>query len=164
MMITKRWTVICAALFLLILVSHVPSALAEATVGNLPPGLPRRPPDTPDVVILGIAGFFTGLGPVSTSGLYSANGTQLVMDAFIDMGYSVQWRDYAPSMGRHHVSPFFLTIEDGFEQAVRDIEWIKAHWQDGVSNPTRLVLISASGGGGACTCFPSCFRKYSSTT
>jgi hypothetical protein len=81
------------------------------------------------------------------------------MDAFIDMGHSVQWRDYAPSMGRHHVSPFFLTIEDGFEQAVRDIEWIKAHWQDGVSNPTRLVLISASGGGGSMHLLPFVFPE-----
>lgn len=120
-------------------------------------GLPQRPSETPDIVILGIAGFFTGLGPIATSGLYFINGTQLVVDAFHDLGQSVQWRDYAPSMGRQHVSPFLWTIEEGLEQAIRDVEWIKAHWQDGYANPTRLVLISASGGGGSMHLLPLVF-------
>jgi len=119
--------------------------------------LPPRPSETPDVVILGIAGFFTGLGPIGTSGLYFTTGTQLLVDTFRDLGQSVQWRDYAPSMGRQHISIFYLTLEQGLEQAVRDIEWIKAHWQDGVSNPTRLVLISASGGGGSMHLLPFMF-------
>jgi hypothetical protein len=128
-----------------------------ATGGPALANLPTRPPETPDVVILGVAGFFTGLGPIATSGLYYANGAQLVVDTFHTLGQSVQWRDYAPSMGRHHISPFMLSEEDGFEQAVRDIEWVKAHWQDGVSNPTRIVLMSASGGGGSMHLLPFMF-------
>ena len=136
--------------------------LAPCIVHGAPGGpaladLPPRPPETPDVVVMGFAGFFTGLGPIATSGLYFANGAQLVVDTFRDLGQTVEWRDYAPSMGRHHISPFLLTLEDGFEQAVRDIEWIKSNWQDGVSNPTRLVLIGASGGGGSMHLLPFMF-------
>lgn len=120
-------------------------------------GLPQRPPETPDIVILGFAGFFTGLGPIATAGLYYINGTQLLVDVFHDLGQSVQWRDYAPSMGRQHVSPFLLTIEEGLEQAIRDVEWIKANWQDGYANPTRLVLVGSSGGGGSSHLLPFVF-------
>lgn len=121
--------------------------------------LPQRPPETPDVVIMGIAGFFTGFGPIGSSGLYFINGSQFVVDAFRDLGQTVQWRDYAPSMGRQHISPLLLTAEEGFEQAIRDVEWIKAHWQDGYANPTRLVLISASGGGGPMHLLPFLFPE-----
>ena len=146
-----RWAVLCLAL-----AGLVPAALG-APGGPALAHLPPRPPETPDVIIIGFAGFFTGLGPIATSGMYFISGDQFVVDAFHNLGQAVQWRDYAPSMGRQHVSPVLLTIEEGLEQAVRDIEWIKAHWQDGVANPTRLVLLSTSGGGGSMHLLPFMF-------
>ena len=121
--------------------------------------LPSRPPGTPDVVVLGFAGCFTAIGPLSASGLYGLSGSALVMDSLITLGKSVQWRDYAPAMGDHHVSPIFLSEQYGFERAVSDVEWIEKNWIQGVSNPTRLVLISASCGGPNVHVFPFLFPE-----
>ena len=130
--------------------------LAGSQTGGLS-RLPQRPEDSPDIVIMGFAGFFTAAGPLGTSGIRFTNGNQLLVDAFHAMGQTVQWRDYAPSMGRQHISPFLWTEEPGFEQAVRDMEWIKTHWQDGFANPTRIVLIGVSGGGALLNLFPFLF-------
>ena len=156
-MLRARRTRLGHVVMLWLLVTALMPPAWGASGGPALAGLPLRPAETPDIVILGFAGFFTGLGPIGASGLYSISGTQLVVDAFHDLGQSVQWRDYAPSMGRQHVSPFLLTVEQGLEQAIRDVEWIKANWQDGYANPTRLVLISASGGGGSMHLLPFVF-------
>jgi hypothetical protein len=121
--------------------------------------LPSRPPGTPDVVVLGFAGCFTAIGFLSASGLYGLSGSALVMDSFITLGKSVQWRDYAPAMGDHHISPVFLSEQYGFERAISDVEWIKENWIQGFSNPTRLVLISASCGGPNVHVFPFLFPE-----
>lgn len=106
-----------------------------------------RPADTPDVIVLSFAGYFTGIGPISSGGPVMS-GIQLLIDTFPMLGYSskLYW-NYAPAMGNVHTSPFTHSIEYGLEHAIRDLEWIKANLIEGVSNPSRLVLVAASGGG-----------------
>lgn len=121
--------------------------------------LPLRPAETPDVIIMSFAGFFTGAGPIGTGGPIQ-DGIRLLNDSFHMLGYTtkVQWT-YAPSMGDSHISPFLLTQEHGLERAIRDMEAIKASSIDGFSNPTRMVLVSVSGGGAVLHLFPFLFPE-----
>jgi hypothetical protein len=142
--------------FIVFAMGAVVRAGAQDAPGAL---LPSRPLGTPDVVVLGFAGCFTGIGFLSASGLYGLSGSALVMDSFITLGKSVQWREYAPAMGDHHISPIFLSEQYGLEHAVSDVEWIEKNWIQGFSNPTRLVLISASCGGPNVHVFPFLFPE-----
>ena len=148
---------LAGTLWLGVIVTALMSPARGASGGPALVGLPQRPADTPDIMLLEFSGLLTGVGPIASSGLHALSGMQLLVNAFHDLGQSVRWRDYAASMGHQHDSPFSETMEQGLEQAIRDVEWIKANWQDGYANPTRLVLISNSGGGGSMHLLPFVF-------
>lgn len=75
----------------------------------------------------------------------SRGGVEEVAQSFRDIGHSVLIRYYS-DYWFGHVSPLSQKQELGFEELLRDLDWVKEYWVEGQPHPTRLMLAAGSEG------------------